>query len=193
MSTAHWGAILYHPRVATDAELLRAWADGDATSGERLYREHVRLVYAFFRTKVVDDVDDLVQATFMTAQRKAAAHRGGKVRAFILGIARYELLEHLRTKTRRESPIKPLESSIRDLATGPSSSLRREESHDRLREALQSLPIDQQIALELRYWHGLEALEIAEIQQVTPATVRTRLHRARHSLMSLMGEAAPRL
>jgi RNA polymerase sigma factor (sigma-70 family) len=182
----------YHPRVPTDAELLRAWAEGDGASGEQLYRRHVGLVFAFFRTKLIDDIEDLVQVTFLTTQHKAPAHRGGSVRAFILGIARYILLEHLRTKARQETAIEPLESSISDLVTSPSSMLRREESHDRLRLALQSLPIDQQIALELRYWHELDMDEIAEIQEVAPGTVRTRLHRAREALGELIDEADQR-
>lgn len=170
----------------TDAELLQAWNQGDANSGEQLYRRHFRLVYAFFRTKIVKDVDDLVQNTFMAAVGKAANFRGGSVRAFLLGIARYELLEYLRRTTRREARIEPMISSIYDLATGPSSELRREETHDQLRVALQSLPIDQQIALELRYWHELSMDEIAEIQEVATATVRTRLHRARDALGTMV-------
>ncbi len=172
--------------MASDAELLHAWAAGDASSGEQLYRRHVSLVFAFFRTKLVEGIDDLVQVTFLTTQRRAATHRGGSVRAFVLGIARYVLLEHLRTQARVTAPIEPLASSIRDLVTSPSSRLRREESHDRLRAALQSLPIDQQIALELRYWHDLDIDEIAEIQAVAPGTVRTRLHRARAALGALI-------
>lgn len=175
--------------MATDAELLRAWARGDSTSGEQLYRRHVHLVYAFFRTKLVDDIDDLVQTTFLIAQRKATKHRGGSVRAFLLGIARFELLEYLRQKARREQPIEPIKSSIEELATSPSSELRREQTHDRLRAALQSLPIDQQIALELRYWHELSMDEIAEIQAVSTTTVRTRLHRARDALSALVDDA----
>lgn len=178
---------MYHRFVPSDQQLLRAWARGDDEAGEQLYRRHVGLVFAFFRTKLADEVDDLVQLTFMTTQRKAAKHRGGSVRAFILGIARYVLLDHLRTKSRRAAPINPIESSIEDLATSPSSLLRREESHDLLREALQSLPLDQQIALELRYWHELDTNEIAAIQDVSATTVRTRLHRARDSLNTLLG------
>ena len=178
---------MYHRFVPSDHDLLRAWARGDGESGEKLYRLHVGLVFAFFRTKVIDEVDDLVQLTFMTTQRKAAKHRGGSVRAFILGIARYVLLDHLRTKSRRAAPINPIESSIEDLATSPSSLLRREQSHDLLREALQALPLDQQIALELRYWHELDTNEIAAIQEVSATTVRTRLHRARDSLNTLLG------
>lgn len=174
--------------MADDAELLERWSQGDDESGEQLYRRHFRIVYAFFRSKTPDDVDDLVQDTFMTAVRKSGQRRGGSVRAFLLGIARYELLEYLRTKARMQERIDPVTSSIHDLATGPSTELRRDDDGDRLRLALQSLPLDQQIALELRYWHEMTAEEIAQVQEVTPATVRTRLHRARASLRPLVDE-----
>lgn len=176
--------------MADDAELLQRWSHGDDASGEQLYRRHFRLVYAFFRSKTPDDVDDLVQETFLTAVRKAEQRRGGSVRGFLLGIARYELLEYLRQKARRNDRIDPVSSSIEDLVTGPSTRLRRDETNDRLRLALQTLPLDQQIALELRYWHELSTEEIAQVQEVAPTTIRTRLHRARNALRGLVEEAA---
>ena len=48
--------------------------------------------------------------------------------------------------------------------------------------ALRSLTADQQLALELHYWQGLGAAELAEVFEVEPTTMRTRLHRARARL-----------
>lgn len=172
-----------------DAELLRQWAQGDRACGERLYRRHHRLVFAFFRSKLHAEVDDLVQATFVTALERGPHYRGGSVRAFLVGIARFELLEHLRRRSKRDARIEPAVSTMRDFATGVSTAVRRERDRQRLHLALESLPIDQQIALELRYWHGLSMVEIAEVQEVATATVRTRIHRAREALEAKLGTA----
>lgn len=168
--------------MSTDAQQLTAWAAGDAAAGEALYRRHFRTVYRFFRSKTDEGAEDLLQDTFMVALRRADKYRGGSMRAFLLGIARYELLEFIRKKARRESRIDPMSESLVDLGTGPSSAARRSEREGQVRAALAALPLDQQIAIELRYWHELSMDEIGEIQEVATATVRTRLHRGRERL-----------
>ena len=53
-------------------------------------------------------------------------------------------------------------------------------------EALRHLPCDQQLLLELHYWEDMPAAELAEIFEVDPTTIRTRLHRARKQLKALI-------
>lgn len=168
--------------MSEDADLLRRWAAGDAEAGETLYRAHFRDVYRFLRSKCGDAVDDLVQDTFLVAVRRQPAYRGGSMRAFLLGIARYELLEWVRQQAKRAERIDPVRESLRDLNCGPSTALRTSDSRKQVQEALTDLSFDLQTAIELFYWHGLSTKEIAEVQGVEPATIRTRLHRARSSL-----------
>ncbi len=172
-----------------DAALLLAWADGDADSGERLYRRHFASVYRFFRSKSDDAVDDLVQDTFMVALRRAPKFRGGSVRAFLLGIARYELLEWIRQRAKHDARIDPASQSLRDMGTGVSTAVGRNEREAKVRAALEELPLDMQLAIELRYWHGLSMAEIGEVQSVATTTVRTRLHRARKALREHLEES----
>jgi RNA polymerase sigma factor (sigma-70 family) len=48
--------------------------------------------------------------------------------------------------------------------------------------ALQHVPVDQQIALELTYWEGLSAPEIARVLRIPENTVYSRLRRAKDHL-----------
>ena len=55
-----------------------------------------------------------------------------------------------------------------------------------LLHALQRISVDHQTVLELHYWEQLSTDEIAEVCEIATATVRTRLHRARHALRSVL-------
>ncbi|MEZ4372915.1 MAG: sigma-70 family RNA polymerase sigma factor [Polyangiaceae bacterium] len=49
---------------------------------------------------------------------------------------------------------------------------------NRLVEALQRLPLDLQMAIELYYWEELSVAELAEALEIPAGTVKSRLHRA---------------
>lgn len=55
-------------------------------------------------------------------------------------------------------------------------------------QALAQLPEDQRTVMHLRYVEQLNADEIAELTGAQPATVRTRLHRARVKLLAILQE-----
>lgn len=57
---------------------------------------------------------------------------------------------------------------------------------DAVRHALNQLPEDFRVAIVLAEYAGLPYADIAEHQQVTVATVKTRIHRARKQLAELL-------
>ena len=75
--------------MKSDRDLLEAWRDGDAKAGETLFDRHFDRVYRFFQTKVDrQDVDDLVQQTFMGCVQSRERFRGeSQVGTYLLGIA----------------------------------------------------------------------------------------------------------
>ena len=57
--------------------------------------------------------------------------------------------------------------------------------------AMQSLPVDYQIALELHYWEEMSVAEIAVVTEVAEGTVKSRLSRGRtmmRRVLDQMGE-----
>ncbi len=58
-------------------------------------------------------------------------------------------------------------------------------------KALKELPEDMRLVMQLRYVEEMDDKRIAEVLGVQPATVRTRLHRARARLRDLLLHAVP--
>jgi len=163
-----------------DRELLLAWRAGDRGAGDALIRAHFESVCRFFRTKLGDDVEDLIQQTFLDLL--AATAEVPNVRATLFTIARRRLLDHLRTRYQRDVHELVSSVSVADLRTSPSMAVARSEQERLLHAALRQIPIDQQMALELAYWEDLSGAEIAGILDISEHTVRSRLSRARDAL-----------
>lgn len=177
--------------VDDERALFRAWLDGDVKSGDRLIRRHMPTVHRFFRTKIPSEADDLAQKTFMVCfEHRERLHDASTPRAFLMGIARKVLLSFFRDLGRAPSNVPLTDSSILQIRTSASGVLARQEGQSQVVQALQSLPLDHQIALELRYWEDLSQNEIAEVLETTTGTVKSRLHRARERLRDLLPDGA---
>jgi len=169
--------------TAEDLELLDRWCAGDKEAGGRLFRRHYRAIYRFFETKVEKDIDEPVQETFLACVRKRDQfRRESSFRTFLFAIARLVLHEHWRRKRSRETAIDFDEISVASLSTSIGTRLAQRQDRERLLAALRELPVDQQLLLELHYWEQLEGTELATIFNVEPATIRSRLFRAREAL-----------
>ena len=170
-----------------DLALLSRWRGGDAAAGNELVRRHFSAVYRFFWNKVPDGVADLAQQTFLAlVEGQARVPDRAGFRAYLLGVARYKLVHHLRGRYRKDAVFSPARVSVLDVQRDPGSSpthrLAQDEQRELLDRALRSLPLDQQITLELHYWNELSVEEIAAVLERSPGTIKSRLHRARLQL-----------
>src|SRR5215468_5288882 len=87
---------------ASDIELLKAWIDGDNGAGSILVRRHFDALYRFFTKKASGHEEDLIQQTFMASVEAKDAFRGdSSFRAYLFGLARFQLLTHYRKVYRR--------------------------------------------------------------------------------------------
>jgi RNA polymerase sigma factor (sigma-70 family) len=170
------------PRM-DDAALFQAWANGDRAAGETLYGRYFRPLYRFFRAKVPDDYEDLIQTTMLECVRSRDRFRGdAPFRAFLFGVARHRLLHYLRAKGGNRLDFDASQSSMADVDPRPSTILARQAEHQLLLEAMQRLPVDLQLALELHYWEELGTKELAEVLEIPQGTVKSRLRRAKQLL-----------
>jgi RNA polymerase sigma factor (sigma-70 family) len=167
--------------MTTEVELLEAWRAGDKQAADELIGRYFDNVCRFFRSKLDDDVEDLVQQTFVACLEGLDSISKGSFRAYLFGAARNLLMSQLRRRY-RQGAIDTLSHSICDLATSPSRTVARKTSHAAMIDALQKLPIDTQILLELAYWNDLSGKEIAQVLAIEENTVRSRLARARVAL-----------
>lgn len=174
--------------MSSDVDLLIAWRSGDRDAGDALLGKYFEPLCRFFRSKLDGDVDDLVQRTFLDCVEARDRVRDGGFRSYVYGVARNRLADHLRGRLRREGEIDLDDISIADLGTSPSQALLRSQEQQLLLQALRTLAVDDQIALELTYWEGLLGEEVAAVLGVEASTVRSRLTRARSRLRAAVLE-----
>ncbi|EDM76207.1 RNA polymerase sigma-70 factor, ECF subfamily protein [Plesiocystis pacifica SIR-1] len=166
-----------------DAELLAAWREGSREAGGQLLERHFRSLYLFFVTKVGHggEVDDLIQRTFTGAVEGLERYRGeAAVKTWLLAIARNVLRQWAWERKRKRTREEGLgEVSVADLGVGVSTAFRQAREQKLLVAGLQRLPIDAQVILELYYWEGLRAREIAGVFAIPEGTVRGRIRKAK--------------
>ena len=180
-----------HP---ADVELLQEWRNGDMVAGEILFERYYEPIARFFRGKVLTDIADLVQETFVACVAgRDRLQVDASFRAYIFSVARNVLCAHLRDKYRDDDVVDFDATSVEDLAPGPISQIVNRHEQRLLLEALRRIPVNFQILLELRYWEQLKTTDIAEALGLPHGTVRARLTKARQLLdqaMSTMADSA---
>lgn len=168
--------------VTSDLELLDRWRSGDNRAGSSLVRRHFESLHRFFATKAYGHAEDLIQQTFVACVEAKDAFRGeSSFRAYLFGLARLQLFTYYRKNQRRQG-IDFTTTSVRDLGSTPTGALAEREEQLLVQRALQHVPLDQQIALELTYWEGLAAPEVARVLNIPENTVYSRLRRAKGHL-----------
>lgn len=183
----------YHRHVSPavdDHALVDAWQRGDKQAGVQLFDRYFAPISRFFRNKLPDQAEDLIQQTFAALlEGRGRLRTSTSFRAYLFGIAHNLLRAQLRALDRGRA-LDPLEHSLAELAPSPSVLLGQQAEQQLLLRALRRLPLEHQIALELHYWEDLNAAEIAEILAVPHSTMRSRLARARELLEQAVRELA---
>jgi RNA polymerase sigma-70 factor (ECF subfamily) len=183
-----------------DSALLHAWQDGDQAAGTALVRKHFPLIYRFFRGKLDQDIDGLVERTFLACRESGERYRDApSMRAYLLGIARNHLLScvHVYTQARVWRAAEAAPSSAGPLPLrpeperAPERPMERPPERARLLAALRALPVDLQIAVELYYWEDLATDEVASVLDVPPGTVKSHLARARSEIQAHLAGRVP--
>ena len=130
------------------------------------------------------DAQDVVQEAYLRALKSFGGFHGSNGRAWLLTIVRntsYTLMKKNRavdlTTTFDE------ERHATDYETSnPAALLEQTEDAELVREAMDHLPAEFREILVLRHLEGLSYKEIADIAQIPPGTVMSRLARARGKL-----------
>lgn len=169
--------------MSDDLTLFGQWRDGDASAGQELFRRHMATLYRFFQNKASHGIEDLVQQTMLAClESHAQFQQRSTFRAFLLGVARYQLFEYYRRNKSDSSRLEFNTVTVHDLALSPSMHAAKASEERLLLEALRRLPVNLQIALELAYWEDLNGPELAEILEIPVDTAYSRLRRAKQLL-----------
>lgn len=167
-----------------DFQLLDRWVEGDRDAGGELIDRNVPVLHRFFRAKVGEAADDLVQQTLLACQRRRdrVDRNKGSFRSFLLGIARLELLMFLRKHRREDRAMGVESSSLDELAPSPALPINMKQERKALLRAMRRIPLDLQLTLELYYWEECSVDEVASILEIPSGTVKSRLSRGRAAL-----------
>lgn len=175
--------------VATDAELLTAWQAGDRTAGGELIDRYFEPIRRFFENKVADGIDDLIQQTFLACVRHREQIRDADAfRGYLFAAARTKLYDHLTKRMKTQDLTDFGVSSITDLGISPSEAAAASSDRRLLLQALRTLPVDLQIAIELYYFERVRGRELEIALDVAPGTVRSRLRRGLELLRKRIDE-----
>lgn len=166
-----------------DRQLLQRWRDGDEAAGSALVQRHASAIAGFLRARAGDELEDLVQRTFLAClERLDAVPEAVRVRAYLLGIARNLWLMSLRRKGRQQRALSTAAASPPPSVLTPSGAVASQQQQQLLIDALRSLPEELQTAIELYYWERLRLAEIASVLEVPLGTVKSRLRRGKEQL-----------
>lgn len=152
----------------------------------RLYREQGRavLAYALRRVEGPEDAADVVAETFLVAWRRLGeVPPGGEARLWLYAVARRVIANLRRGERRRTRLGQRLTESLRtELATHAAPS---GEAAEVLRAMAELSDGDRELLL-LVSWEELSPGEAATVLEISSLAARSRLHRARRRLRTLL-------
>ncbi|RED60304.1 RNA polymerase sigma factor [Cohnella lupini] len=157
-------------------------------SFERLYNEYSTDIYkyVYYKTGNKWDAEDVVSDTFRKAFVNFPGLRNDQnVRSWLMTIARNTLIDHFR----RRKNFVSLEDAGEFLMVPDSilMQLEREFDNERLKFALNRLPEDERVIVNLKYLQGLKYREIGDMIGKSEETAKMKSYRALRKLRKWLG------
>jgi RNA polymerase sigma-70 factor, ECF subfamily len=177
-----------------DETLVGRVAQRDADAFARLYDRHADLVYSVALRVLADPAlaQDAAQDVFLRLWRTPDAYDAtrGRFVSWLVSVARNRAVDEVRTRGRRRLREIGENAAVDDppdwRAEDPQLAVQVQADRIAVRRALEQLPPDQRIALEMAYFSGLTQQEIAERLDQPLGTIKTRTRLAMKKLRSLL-------
>jgi RNA polymerase sigma-70 factor (ECF subfamily) len=174
-------------RDEDDSVLVARAVDGDRRALERLLDRHADRVHAVCR-RIVAHPEDALDATqeAMIAIARGITRFDGRAAfsTWCYRIATNAALDELRRTRRRPVPTHPDAPEPVAAASDPDDIVAARLDVD---AALQQVPEEFRAAVVLRHLCDLDYAEIAEVLEIPPGTVRSRISRGRAILVERLG------
>jgi RNA polymerase sigma-70 factor (ECF subfamily) len=183
--------------VCTDLELMEGLKAGQPAALAALYDRYASLVYglALQILGCMTEAEDLTQEVFALLWRKPSYDpRQGSINSLLCRLTRAQALERLRSRGSQRRLGKPWQPLLiaSHRSPAPFEQLSVEERRQPVQEALSQLSESQRQLLELLYYRGLSAADIAQELGMPLATVQARSRQAlcklRRSLRPLLDQ-----
>jgi len=163
---------------------------GEIPTWEDVARDHGRFLYtvAYRLTGKHDDAQDLVQEVLLRVRRGLVTYQPGSMEGWLSRIATNAYLDEVRRRRRRPVEAFP-DDADRVVPPTPSADSVLESTvlPADVEAALRRLPDEFRAAVVLCDVVGLSYNEIGEALDIPVGTVRSRIHRGRAHLRTLLG------
>ncbi len=168
------------------ADLLNAVINGDESAMNTLYQQLSRRIYAFAlrRLSTPDAAEEVVVETMYEVWRSAKNFAGqSKVNTWVLGIARYKVLDKMRKRGIQQTrEIDDEELEIQDESPGAFEKIAQAQQAQHVKDCLETLPDDQRECMHLVFFEEMSLVDIAEVQACPANTIKTRMFHARKKM-----------
>ena len=169
---------------------LKSAQKGNHAAFFQLFDENQAAVFRFaYRlTGSVADAEDIVQEVFLALLRPGSRFDPNRspLRSYLFGAVRNQALKRQRRRERAEdSDPGPI-----DLRS-PEEDTIRAEMEGTVARAVMALPETQRAVLILAHYEQMPVAEIAEVMEIEPGAVKSRLQRARAALKEALAAYAP--
>jgi RNA polymerase sigma-70 factor, ECF subfamily len=174
--------------VADDRDLLVAIKRRNAPAFEVIYRRYAVPVHAIVYRILGDAAmtDEVTQIAFVRLWERADGINPDRLnmRAWLIAVAHRAAIDQLR----RRRPSAPLDEVMDNVSPDQTDAPALEaERRSTVRSALDALPHEQKVAIELAYFGGLTQAEIAGILNEPLGTVKGRIRLAMQKLRNALG------
>ncbi len=183
--------------ATTDEALLAALACRDPAALGLLYDRHGGIAYGL-AYRILQDraaAEEVVQDAFLRAWRAAPTFRPehGSARNWLLALVHHRAIDLVRRNAGRPRLAVPPDNVPVPVCSGadPWEAVDRRILREHLRGALARLSAVQREAVELAYFGGYRAAEIAARQGVPPGTAMGRLRLGLRALQQDLAQLAP--
>jgi RNA polymerase sigma-70 factor (ECF subfamily) len=186
------------PVEPADEQLLERITTRDQVAFEALYLRHADLVYSIALRVVADPgiAQDVAQEVFLRVWRHPALFdvTRGRFVNWLMSVARNRAVDEVRSRGRRRlreiTPAPGADDPADPQAVDPQLAAQLSAERDIVRKALDTLPEEQRVAIELAYFGGMTQQEISSVLDTPLGTVKTRVRLAMKKLrVSLEPEA----
>lgn len=184
-----------HAEIVTDAQLLAFIGRGENWALSEIYDRYARFVFSI-AIRILSDgasAEEIVQRVFTKVWQHARKYRAerGKFSSWLTKISRHECIDELRRRRTRPVTL-PGDKKLLGRLAGDDQALPDTLAaleRARVREALQKIPPQQKVVIELAFWGGMSHKEIALHCQMPLGTVKTRFRLGLQKLKLLLQEA----
>lgn len=172
--------------MLSEEQIVAKVLAGKTSEFRKLVELHQQPVFRFARNLIGDEheAEDVTQEVFLAAFDNLESYNAqrAQLQTWLFTITRNRCVNYLK----RKRPVIDCETIAKTQSATRNDDSARNEFWSRLDEALNALPIEQKTAFVLAEIEGLAYADIADIEQTTLGTVKSRIHRAKQRLRAVL-------